>query len=204
MTIKLTKNELRSQEGRLKQLNRYLPTLELKKQLLQLEVNKAQEEMDQLQKLFLDKKKDIEKSIAVYSDRDLTPIIGNTTITNAVVAFENIAGIDVPNLTTVEFLDVHYDLFQYPLWIDNAIEATKQLKILQEKVKIAKKKKDILEKELRDVSVKVNLFEKILIPRAIGNIRKIKIFLGDQQIMAVGQAKVALKKIRIRRNKTAC
>ncbi|HEY5259666.1 MAG TPA: V-type ATP synthase subunit D, partial [Rhabdochlamydiaceae bacterium] len=50
-------------------------------------------------------------------------------------------------------------------------------------------------KELRDVSIRVNLFEKILIPRAQGNIRKIKIFLGDQQLAAVCQAKVAKQKI---------
>ena len=204
MTIKLTKNELRSQEGRLKQLNRYLPTLELKKQLLQIEVSKAKDEVNQLTIAFLDKKKEIESSVTVFSDPDLTPIIDNTIINNAVIQFDNIAGIDVPNLSNLEFSEREYDLFQYPLWIDSAVEEIKKLLFLQEKVKVAKQKKQILEKELRDVSIKVNLFEKILIPRASENIRKIKIFLGDQQIMSVGQAKVALTKIQRRRKKVSC
>ena len=63
------------------------------------------------------------------------------------------------------------------------------------KIKIAQEKKIALEKELREVSIRVNLFEKILIPRALKNIKKIKIFLGDQQLAAVSQAKVAKRKI---------
>ena len=66
---------------------------------------------------------------------------------------------------------------------------------VREKIKIAEEKKRVLEKELREVSIRVNLFEKILIPRALENIKKIKIFLGDQQLAAVSQAKVAKKKI---------
>ena len=62
-------------------------------------------------------------------------------------------------------------------------------------VVVAQERKLALEKELREVSIRVNLFEKILIPRAKANIRKIKIFLGDQQLSAVSQAKVAKGKI---------
>jgi V/A-type H+/Na+-transporting ATPase subunit D len=45
------------------------------------------------------------------------------------------------------------------------------------------------------VSIRLNLFEKVLIPRAQKNIKKIKIFLGDQELAAVCQAKVAKRKI---------
>ena len=65
----------------------------------------------------------------------------------------------------------------------------------RERVQVAKQKKQVLERELKEVSIRVNLFEKILIPRARGNIRKIKIFLNDQQLAAVSQAKIAKKKI---------
>jgi V/A-type H+-transporting ATPase subunit D len=40
--MRLTKTELRLQQLRLNQLQKYLPTLQLKKTLLQLEVNNAQ------------------------------------------------------------------------------------------------------------------------------------------------------------------
>ena len=43
--IKLTKNELKIQRDALKRFQRYLPTLQLKKQQLQLEVRQAREAM---------------------------------------------------------------------------------------------------------------------------------------------------------------
>ena len=39
--IKLTKNELKTQKDNLKRFNRYLPTLVLKKQQLQMEIQKV-------------------------------------------------------------------------------------------------------------------------------------------------------------------
>ena len=89
-------------------------------------------------------------------------------------------------------------LFDAPVWIDSAIIGLRELITVREKIRVAEEKKAALEKELRDVSIRVNLFEKILIPRAQGNIRKIKIFLGDQQLAAVCQAKVAKQKILLR------
>lgn len=82
-----------------------------------------------------------------------------------------------------------------PVWLEAAIEGVKALLIVREKIKIAREKKQALEKELREVSIRVNLFEKIMIPRAIQNIKKIKIFLGDQELAAVSQAKVSKRKI---------
>ena len=91
-----------------------------------------------------------------------------------------------------------YSLFDTPLWFESAIQGLRELITAREKIKIAEEKKRALEKELRDVSIRVNLFEKILIPRSLENIKKITIFLGDQQLAAVSQAKVAKKKILLR------
>ena len=52
-------------------------------------------------------------------------------------------------------------------------------------------RRKILEKELKDVTIKVNLFDKILIPRAEANIKKIKIALDDQQLAQIANAKKA-------------
>ena len=46
MAIKLTKNEQKVQKDRLKQYQRYLPTLQLKKQQLQSVIMKTKAEMD--------------------------------------------------------------------------------------------------------------------------------------------------------------
>ena len=49
----------------------------------------------------------------------------------------------------------------------------------------------IIEQELRVVSQRVNLFEKVKIPEALENIRKINIYIGDQMTNSVGRSKIA-------------
>ena len=53
----------------------------------------------------------------------------------------------------------------------------------------------LLENELRSTSQRVNLFEKVKIPEAKENIRKIGIYLQDQQTSAVVRGKIAKKKL---------
>ena len=49
MAIKLTKNEQKVQKDNLKQFERYLPTLQLKKQQLQSVIMKENAELEQLE-----------------------------------------------------------------------------------------------------------------------------------------------------------
>jgi len=196
--IKLTKTELRLQQIKLAQLKKYLPTLQLKKAMLQAEVNYTQQEIEQLQQEFNLQEKLISRYSALFSDRATNDFYSSLNITEVHKRYENIAGVDIPIFEDVAFAPSTYALFDTPVWYESAIEGVKKLLIIRERSKIALEKKRALEKELREVSIRVNLFEKIMIPRAQENIKKIKIFLGDQQLAAVSQAKVAKKKIDLR------
>ncbi len=196
--IKFTKTELRAQQVKFERLNKYLPTLQLKKILLQVEVLQAQAEIEQLSLQFSAAQEKVGEYSPLFTDRSAPEFFSAVKIHRLETEIENIAGVDIPALKKVIFEPAVYALFDTPLWFESAIEGVKQLIITREKIKIAEEKKRLLEKELRDVSIRVNLFEKILIPRTQGNIKKIKIFLGDQQLAAVSQAKVAKKKILLR------
>ena len=63
-----------------------------------------------------------------------------------------------------------------------------------------KEKQDLLSEELRQTNIKVNLFEKRMIPECRENIRRIKIFLGDQEIAAICNAKIAKDKLKRKEN----
>src|SRR5439155_15414192 len=93
------------------------------------------------------------------------------------------------------FEPITYDLFETPIWLEAAIGGIRTVCKLKCHIAITTEKLHILEHELREVTIRVNLFEKILIPRCEKNIKKIKVFLGDQQLAAVSQAKVAKTKI---------
>jgi V/A-type H+/Na+-transporting ATPase subunit D len=192
--IKLTKTELRQQQVKLTQLQKYLPTLQLKKSLLQLEVNQAQMELDALSEEKKSISRRVEKYASLFSDRSAFELFTAVEIHDVEKRLENIAGIDVPHFEKIHFKPPSYALFDTPVWLEAAVEGVQLLLTIREKIKIALEKKRLLQKELREVSIRVNLFEKIMIPRAIDNIKKIKIFLGDQQLAAVSQAKSCLKK----------
>lgn len=193
--VKLTKNELRSQQTRLAQLQRYLPTLQLKKAMLQLEVQEARVEIVQLKTEQQSLRQAAESWAQLLSEKTSVDPVKATTVTSVKKRYENIAGVEVPYYEDIVFDELSYSLFDTPPWVDSAIIGLRGLSVASAKIIVVQEKKAALEKELREVSIRVNLFEKILIPRSLRNIKTIKVFLGDQQLAAVSQAKVAKNKI---------
>lgn len=195
MTVKLTKQELRTQQTRLSQFQRYLPTLQLKKAMLQFEVSQAMMEIASLTEEFAKLHFQIEKFTPFLLEKVACDVVQYADVLHVKKTYENIAGVEIPIFQQVVFREPDYFLFDTPVWTDRATEMLRDLVTAREKITIAEEKRRALEKELREVSIRVNLFEKILIPRSQINIKKIKIFLGDQQLAAVAQAKVAKGKL---------
>ena len=200
--IKLTKNELRSQQNKLHQLEKYLPTLKLKKALLQIEVNEARVEIIFCEEKYKTHFQEVENFSALLTEPLTIDLADCAKIIKVNRRYENIAGVEVPYFESLVFAPFYYSLFDTPAWVDPATQGIRSLSEALIRVKIAREKKEALEKELREVSVRVNLFEKILIPRALSNIKKIRVFLGDLQLSAVSQAKAA--KAKIEERKEAC
>ena len=193
--VKLTKNELRNQQMHLAQLEKYLPTLQLKKAMLQAEVNEVRQEIHRLEKELEAKRQQVALFSALLTTRTTIDPLQAVQVKTVRKHYENIAGVEVPYFEGVDFEDFTYSLFETAPWVDAAIVELRNLANLREQIQVAYEQRNALEKEWREVSIRVNLFEKILIPRAIENIRIIKVFLGDQQLAAVSRAKVAKTKI---------
>jgi len=192
--IKFTKGELKRQRDALKRFERYLPILQLKKQQMQLEIQRTRQRLN-LKNQELD---NLENEISKWAGLLQEP--GDYTACwikpeNIITSSLNIAGVDMPIFERVEFKDAEYDLFLTPLWVDIAITALRKLTALLEEKKILNKQLQILSDELRITNQRVNLFEKVKIPECSENIRRIRIYLGDQQASAVGRSKIAKKKI---------
>lgn len=191
--IKLTKSELKWQKDALKRYYRYLPTLMLKKQ--QLQVVMRQIERDRRAKLAQRDEVNLylQGWIGVFAEPvDLTQfvVIDEMRTTSA-----NIAGIEVPVFEALTFKEPEYDLFMQPLWVDWAVESMQKLLKFDLEVDILDKQYQLVSQELRTTSQRVNLFEKIKIPEAKEAIRRIQIYLGDEQTAAVVRGKMAKKKL---------
>jgi len=197
--IKYTKTELRGQQVKLSQLQKYLPTLQLKKAMLQLEVDSVARAIKALDNQLAEQLGRLEHFAGLLPTHEAHPLFEAVELLEVKKHFENIAGVDIPVFEEAVFAPEDYALFDTPVWLEEGISAMKKLIEIRESAAILRTKKVLLEKELRDVSIRVNLFEKIMIPRTLENIKKIKIFLGDQFLAAVSQAKVAKRKIEERK-----
>jgi V/A-type H+-transporting ATPase subunit D len=193
--LKLTKSSLRLQQSRLKQLQKYLPTLKLKKNLMQLELNEAKAEMETSKALYTTNLNLAEKYGGIIQDNlqvDLLEILSKCTLD---ICSENIAGVEVPRLEKILFHNAEYSLFDTPIWFDSLLAKIKELIKTKLAFHVSEKRTISLRNELINVSIRVNLFEKVLIPKCEKDIKKIKIFLGDQELASIGQMKIAKRKI---------
>ena len=188
--IKLTKNELKKQKDSLKMYQRYLPTLMLKKQQLQGEIRITEMRIKELhaQKARLDES--FKTWVAVFGETGVfTPDI--LRITRLKTGQGNIAGVVIPIFEGAEFSVAAYDLAYKPLWLDIAVEKVKQVILLDLEAQILEEQRKRLDHELRITTQRVNLFEKVKIPETRGHIKKIQVYLGDQQTSAVVRGKIA-------------
>jgi V/A-type H+-transporting ATPase subunit D len=191
--VKLTKNELKKQKDSLKRFRRYLPTLQLKKQQLQMVLRQIEqqrkEKISQREELY----QGIQKWIAVFGeDINIADLIH---IDKIVTGTGNIAGIDIPLFEELTFKKSDYDLFVTPLWIDRGIEGMKSVLSFDAELSVLDEQYRLIAAELRTTSQRVNLFEKVKIPETRENIRRIQIYLGDQQTAAVVRGKISKGKL---------
>lgn len=196
--VKLTKNDLKRQKDQLRQFERYLPTLQLKKQQLQMVIMKSAAELEKREKEYFSMIDGLDDWVAVFAENtafDDEKKIENLVIPDRVVCVvENIAGVSVPVFKELTFREIVYDVADYPLWVDEALVRMREISRCNALLKTLRNQVELLNRELRLTSQRVNLFEKVKIPEAKENIRKIEIYLGDQQTSAVVRGKIAKKK----------
>jgi V/A-type H+-transporting ATPase subunit D len=199
MAIKLTKNELKKQKDNLKQFQRYLPTLQLKKQQLQSVIMKIRQELEQREAERVQMIGDLDDWVAVFAENEifdeelrLDKLVQPDKV---IVKEDNIAGVKIPTFEELTFKDINYNVDDYPLWVDTAVFKLREIARLDAIVSTLRKQVQLLEKELRTTSQRVNLFEKVKIPEAKENIRVIQVYLGDQQTAAVVRGKISKKKL---------
>ena len=189
--LKKTKNELKAQREALRRYERFLPTLELKKQQLQREVRRVEAALRDAQA--------VEQAV-LAGFRPWARLLSATPslqleeyVRVAAVEREtaNIAGVNVPVLGEVRFESAPVDYVDTPAWLEDAVTTLCDLTRLRAQQLTLERQKALLGEELRITAQRVNLFEKVMIPRAEDSIRAIRIALGDAQTAAVARAKIA-------------
>lgn len=199
--VKKTKTALKSERDALKRFERFLPTLELKKQQLRSEVSHVETQLERTNREEEKLKREVDEWVRLFGDlvspREQVQV---KEIRRGVV---NIAGVNVPQFEDVQFERESYDLFATPLWLDQGVRLLERLAAIRAERQTLETARNLLNEELRITSQRVNLFEKVKIPESRENIRTIKIALGDNQTAAVVRAKISKEKLNELETETA-
>lgn len=188
-TVKLTKSELKKQKDALKRFRRYLPTLILKKQQLQMVIRQVEGRLEEKTRQRDQTLANAESWLELFAEP--FPFQDWLTVQDVQTESANVAGVEIPVFKSMEFTSRGHDLFLTPPWVDAALALLADLAQLEVEISLLRRQVALLAAELRVTSQRVNLFEKVMIPQARESIRKIHIYLGDQQTAAVVRGKIA-------------
>lgn len=188
--IKLNKVSLREQKQKLALYQRFLPALEARKQqfLMQLAV---------VRKNIRDREEDLEiliEEIYLWAPliRDMEGLLSIfLEIREVRVSMHNVAGLKIPQFEEVIFQDLSYSVFATAYSFETVLTRLREAICLREEVRILYEQERILSEGFRKTSQRINLYEQRLIPECREALRKISVYLQDQQAAAVGVAKVA-------------
>ena len=191
--VAINKSSLKQQRDQLTLFRRFLPSLDLKRQQLLTEQKKAQQQLARA-----------ENDIEALS-RSLTGLMeplgayqidlsGLVTIDSVVIEEENIVGARLPIAREVKFNAGDYSTLAKPFWVDFLVEYIQKMATMRVHLQVHRERVKRLNLQVRRITQRVNLFEKVLIPRAQGNIKRIRIGLGEDERSAVVRSKIAKKK----------
>ncbi len=193
MALALNKTALKQQRDHLATYHRFLPSLDLKRQQLLADYQRAkvvlagtQREIDELitsqTGLF---------SLAGASEQNLTGLV---RVESVGLHEENLLGVRLPVLGEVRFMMTEYSMLAKPFWVDLLVELLQKVAALSLRRDVEQERVRRLNDAARRITQRVNLFEKVLIPQAEKDILRIRIFLGDAERAAVVRSKIAKAK----------
>ena len=119
---------------------------------------------------------------------------GLVTIDSVVIEEENIVGARLPVAREVKFKTAPYSMLAKPFWVDFFVEYMQRMCTLRVHLQIHRERVSRLKQQVRRITQRVNLFEKVLVPRAQENIKRIQIGLSERERTAVVRSKIAKRK----------
>ena len=188
-----SKASLSSISAKLKRFKQFLPSLDLKRQQLAAERKKAQLSFAQTE---------MEIKQCYQRSAEMLPMLADKSIhvqdlvkvTAVDMSEENVVGVHLPVLKKLSIEVQSYSLFTEPHWVDQLVVQLKTMMQLKIQQQIEQQRVDTLSEALKKVTQRVNLFDKVLIPKAQQDIRKIRIYLSDLDRAGVVRAKSTKQK----------
>ncbi len=188
--IKLNKVSLRTQKQKLAMYQRFLPALEARKQQFLMQLAIVRKEIEEQEARLQEALGEIREWAALYGD--MGPLLRYfLEIEEVEKSIRNVAGLNVPRFEGVVFRDPPYSFFATPPSFEEVLRRSRAAVESREAIRVLKEGEQALFEGFRKTSQRINLYEQRLIPDCREAIRRIVVYLQDQQAAAVGVAKVA-------------
>lgn len=191
--ILMNKNTLAALKIELREYREALPIFEMKEQQLAGEVRRIETDIERLEAAIAATEKKIRSWVSVLAEAGV-PLGGWIQTDRVLTKRKEIVGVTVEEFEDISFLPADIDPISTPLWVDAAVEAVRDQ--LTDRTIIALKRKAIvqLEEELAEARRMKNALKEVFIPETKEHIRRIEIYLGDVERLAIGCAKLIKKK----------
>ena len=187
----LNKTELTRLRREEKTYKQFLPVLQLKQEQLQTEQLKLKRQLAGREEELTRARREVERYAQLLAQPLPVPLVDLVKVERLRLGEKSVAGVKVPVLEEVVFSQLEYSRFGTPVWVSSVLGDVRTLVRQSTELKVLRRQAELVTRELRKATQKVNLFEKVLIPETREGIKRIKIALGDEQVAAVGRGKIA-------------
>ncbi|EPJ47733.1 MAG: hypothetical protein OFPII_11450 [Osedax symbiont Rs1] len=191
--LQLNKSSLAREAANLRTYQKFLPSLDLKRQQLMAEKAKAQSHIVLMEERVSELVRQVRRDLPMLSNREID-LAGLVTLVDYQLVTENVVGTKLPMVENIIIEKKSYSKIAKPHWVDDVARLLQAMLELRLSMQVAKQRLSLLKIATKTITQRVNLFDKVLIPTAAANIKKIKIYLSDDQMAAVVRSKIAKRK----------
>ncbi len=191
--LALNKTSLTRETRQLATYERFLPSLDLKRKQLIAERNTARRAVEAVASERHALEQELGERLPMAADLRID-LRGLVSIRTVDIGEENVVGLRLPVLRDLRLDVAPYSLLARPHWVDSLVREIRALIEFDIRAQVLGQRLAVLEHAVKKITQRVNLFDKVLIPRTRENIRKIRIALSDAERAAVVNSKIAKQK----------
>ena len=191
--VSLSKSSLAKQNRALQTYERYLPSLDLKRKQIMIERAKEVVAQGETRGSIAALRERVAEGLPMLANREIE-LPDLVRVKGARLGEENLLGTRLPVLEALDLVKRDYGFLSLPHWVDTLVDALSEMLTLQAQLALHDRRLVLLDEALRKVTQRVNLFDKVLIPRTRANIKRIKVHLSDAERAAIVRSKIAKQK----------
>jgi V/A-type H+-transporting ATPase subunit D len=193
--LALNKTTLNREGRRLKAFRQFVPALDLKRKQLLAERQETSRQLMENQSQLEALHQIVAEQLPMLAASDIK-VDNLLQVKKVDIRYINLVGLELPELSAFEIDVQQYSRLLLPHWVDPLIQLQKKTLQIEVEIEVFKQRLTLLEEGLQKTTQRLNLFDKVLIPEAQANIRKIRIALSDAERAGVVRAKIAKNKRR--------